>query len=109
MVNNDMTITAPANIIVPGRTVQLIVGLINPFDNTGSSVLVEPSSKLPSHLCLTRSLSPLLNHTEVVLQKFNPNDNIQRVPMLVKTQWTQLPSLMTLICPICHIGTNGAD
>ena len=70
-VDDDMTVIAPVNIIVPGRTVQLILGQINPSDYIDSSVLVEPSSKLPSHLCLARSLSPLLNHTEVILQVMN--------------------------------------
>ena len=71
MANDDMIITAPANIIIPSRTIQLIVGLILSGDSAVSNVLVEPSSKLPSHLCLARSLSPLLNQTEVILQVMN--------------------------------------
>ena len=71
MANNDMIITAPANIIIPARTIQLIMGLIHSEDSAVSNVLVEPSSKLPSHLCLACSLSPLLNQTEVILQVTN--------------------------------------
>ena len=71
MANDDMIITAPANIIIPARTIQLIVGLIHSEDSAVSNVLVEPLSKLPNHLCLARSLSPLLNQTEVILQVMN--------------------------------------
>ena len=68
MANDDMIITAPPNIIIPARTIQLIVGLIHSEDSAVSNVLVEPSSKLPNHLCLARSLSPLLNQTEVIFE-----------------------------------------
>ena len=68
---SDLTVESPANITIPGRTVQLITGKLCSTCEDVTAVLVEPSTKLPTHVCLARSLGPLTNGTDVVLQVLN--------------------------------------
>ena len=68
---NDFTVESPTNIIIPGHTVQFIMGKLSSTCGNVTSVLVEPSTKVPTHMCLAHSLSPLTNSADVVLQVMN--------------------------------------
>ena len=68
---DDFTVESPTNITIPGRTVQFIMEKLSSTCGNVTSVLVEPSTKLPTHMCLARSLSPLTNSADVVLQVMN--------------------------------------
>ena len=68
---SNLTVESPANITIPGHTVQLITGKLCSTCEDVSAVLVEPSTKLPTHVCLARSLGPLTNGADVVLQVLN--------------------------------------
>ena len=68
---SDLTVESPANITIPGHTVQLITGKLCSTCEDVTAVLVEPSTKFPTHMCLARSLGPLTNGADVVLQVLN--------------------------------------
>ena len=68
---SDLTGKSPANVTIPGRTVQFITGKLSSTCEDVTAVLVEPSTKLPTHMCLACSSSPLTNGADVVLQVLN--------------------------------------
>ena len=70
---DSVTITSPCDLTIPGRTVQLIAGRIEPQDTHFVNVLVEPleHTSIPAHVCVARSLSTLCNKTDVILQVMN--------------------------------------
>lgn len=67
----DITIRSPRDFTIPGRTMQLVTGVLDSSLTDINNVLVEPSKGLPTHLCLARSLSPVRNCTDVMLQLMN--------------------------------------
>ena len=72
-VTNSIVIRSPCDLTIPGRTVQLITGRIEPQHTHIANVLVEPlqGTSIPAHVCVARSLSALCNNTDVVLQVMN--------------------------------------
>ena len=66
---------APTNITIPGRTVQFLAGKLNTPCNA-TSALVDPLARSPTH---ARSLSPLINTTDILLQVMN----ISPIPVIV--------------------------
>ena len=67
---DDLTICAPSNLSIPGRTVEFITGKLNvPCDAT--SALVDPSTQSLMHIGVARSMSPLSNGTYIPLQVMN--------------------------------------
>ena len=74
-VADSSVVRSSCDLTIPGRTVQLIVGRIEPKHQHphSANVLVEPlqGTSLPAHVCIARSLSALCNNTDVVLQVMN--------------------------------------
>ena len=69
-VTEDFTISASSNISIPGRSVQFITGKLNAPCNATSG-LVDPLTRSPMHICVARSLSPLANGSDILLQVMN--------------------------------------
>ena len=76
---DDITIRSPRDFTIPGRTMQLVTGMLDSSLTDINNVLVEPSKGLPTHLCLARSLSPVHNCTDVMLQLMNISQTLVTV------------------------------
>ena len=77
-VTEDFTICAPSNISIPGRSVQFITGKLNSPCNATSG-LVDPFTRSPTHICVSRSLSSLANDSVASDEhQSNPSNHLQR-------------------------------
>ena len=71
--STSIAITAPVDMIIPGRTVQLIQAELEEETCNFNEALVEPdiARALPKSLCTARSLTPVLSGKTVILQVMN--------------------------------------
>ena len=63
------TIAHDFTVVAPGRTV-FVAGKLNTPCNA-TSALVDPLARSPTYICVARSLSPLINTTDILLQVMN--------------------------------------
>lgn len=69
--NARTAVTAPIDMEIPGRTIQLIHGQLQGDHTSFNEALVEPASRAPpTHLCVAQTLSPVLSG-KVNLQVMN--------------------------------------
>ena len=69
---DSVAVTAPVDMEIPGRTIQLIQGELQGEYNNISEALVEPASGAPpTNLCVARTLTPVQSGKEVILQVMN--------------------------------------
>ena len=69
-ITEDFTVCAPSNISIPGQSVKFITGKLSTPCHAYSG-LVDPLSRSPMHICVARSLSPLANGSDILLQVMN--------------------------------------
>ena len=71
-VSDSITIRARCDLTIPGQTVQLITGRIEPPHTHIANVLVEPleGTSISAHVCVAHSISALYNN-DVVVQVMN--------------------------------------
>lgn len=70
--DNSVTIVAPANMELPGHTIQLIQGELKEESSGFTEALVEATGvSQPRNLCTARTLSPVIPGKEIIIQVMN--------------------------------------
>ena len=69
---DSVAVTAPVDMEIPGRTIQLIQGELQGEYDSVCEALVEPASVAPpTNLCIAQTLTPVRSGKEVILQVMN--------------------------------------
>jgi transposase InsO family protein len=69
---DSVAVTAPVDMEIPGRTIQLIQGELQGEYDSFCEALVEPTSGAPpTNLCIARTLTPVQSGKEVIVQVMN--------------------------------------
>ena len=70
-ISEDIFVRCPTDLDIPGRTIQLIHGKIDPPHNNVTCFFIESLEKLPAQFCVARSISPLVGDNEIIIQVMN--------------------------------------
>ena len=70
-ISEDVLVRCTTDLDIPGRTVQLIYGKIDPPHNDVTCFFIEPLQKLPAQFCVARPISPLVGDNEIIIQVMN--------------------------------------
>ena len=72
-ISEDIFVRYPTDLDIPGCTIQLIRGKIDPPHNNVTCFFIESLEKLPAQFCVARSISPLVGDNEIIIQVMNVN------------------------------------